>query len=360
MEEERRDDFVEKKDDLVSENSMDSSDGFKPVSPEPKPEPTSFNDSPMRIDNSPDAQNPWKVAALIFGVAAIVLLVISMRGGFAGMTGNGTGNVIAEDDAGDKILDYLNDRTGGGVELVEVNGMGGNLYEALVEYQGQEIPVYVTKDGEYFVQGAVPMDLDLEGLSDAQEQEAPEVPKSDKPVVELFIMTHCPYGTQAEKGFLPVLELLGDKIEGSIRFVHYFMHEPEETETPIQVCIREEQGDRFNDYLSCFLEDGDSDRCLEETGIDTAKLDSCVETKSEEYYDVDSVLSEDYGVRGSPTLVINGVQASSGRSPSAYLEAVCSAFNDAPEECEEELSTQTYSPGFGYEASENGGSAGQC
>jgi len=107
------------------------------------------------------------------------------------------------------------------------------------------------------------------------------------------------------------------------------------------------------------LEDGDSDRCLTETGIDETKLDSCVESKSEEYYSEDSSLSEGYGVRGSPTLVINGEQVSSGRDSASYLSVVCSAFNDAPSECNEELSSTSPSPGFGY--SETGGSStGTC
>ena len=48
--------------------------------------------------------------------------------------------------------------------------------------------------------------------------------------------------------------------------------------------------------------------------------------------------------------MINGRQMPSGRSPAAYLNTVCAAFNDAPEECGQELSTETYSPGFGYDA----------
>ena len=41
---------------------------------------------------------------------------------------------------------------------------------------------------------------------------------------------------------------------------------------------------------------------------------------------------------------------SSGRSPANYLQTICSAFNVPPDECDAELSSTTYSPGFGYEA----------
>ena len=154
--------------------------------------------------------------------------------------------------------------------------------------------------------------------------------------------------------------MLGDKIDSSIKFVHYFLHEPEEAETPLQVCIREEQSDKFLDYLKCFLEDGDAEKCLIEANIDKTKLDLCIAGKADDYYAADSELSEGYGVRGSPTLVINGVIADSGRSPAAYLGTICSAFNNAPEECEEELSDVTPSAGFGYTASAGGNTNAQC
>ena len=88
-------------------------------------------------------------------------------------------------------------------------------------------------------------------------------------------MTHCPYGTQAEKGLIPAMKLLGDNANIQIRFVHYFMHgEKEEQETYRQVCIREEQGAKFISYLECFLEDGDSSRCLSSVGINQAAVNS--------------------------------------------------------------------------------------
>ena len=216
----------------------------------------------------------------------------------------------------------------------------------LIEFKGEEMPLYVTKDGSYYAPNLVP--LKIESSSNDQEQQ--DIPKSDKPEVELFIMTHCPYGTQAEKGILPAIEALGNTINSKIRFVHYFMHEPEETETPIQVCIREEQSEKYLNYLECYLEDGDSDRCLTETGIDTSKMNTCLDNgKADEYYEIDSVLSENYGVQGSPTLVINGEIVSSSRDSASYLDTICSAFNEAPEECMTELSSSSPSPGFGWE-----------
>jgi len=251
--------------------------------------------------------------------------------------------------AGEELVTFLNERVGGGVTLKAVEDIG-SLYEVTVVYRGQEIPVYITKDGKYFVQGATEIaPITGQAVENGAETSSQEIPKSDKPKIELFVMTYCPYGTMAEKGLIPVIKELGNKIDAKIRFVHYFMHgDKEEQETYTQLCIREEQGNKFLDYLSCFLEDGNSTRCLTKAGIDKAKLDSCLTTnKSKEYYESDSELSEGYGVQGSPTLIINGVEVSSGRSPAAYLSTICSAFNSNQEECSKNLSTETPSPGFG-------------
>lgn len=320
----------------------------------------------VRIDNDPDKikmekiinktlknvkKNPWIISTIILAIIAMALLY----------TGGGIGASVSAEEAGQKIIDFA-EAQGAQASLVEVNEKNG-FYEVVISMQGQELPLYVTKDGEYFAQALVPLEAQASQPNQQQQQPPANVPKSDKPVVELFVMTHCPYGTQAEKGMLPVYGLLGDKIDSSIKFVHYFLHEgpkQEPYETPIQVCIREEQGDKYNDYLACYLEDGDSDRCLTEVGIDTSKLDTCKAGKADDYYAADSALSEGYGVQGSPTLIINGEIAESGRSPAAYLSAICSAFNDAPEECSEELNSVSSSPGFGYTAYAGGSTNAQC
>lgn len=45
------------------------------------------------------------------------------------------------------------------------------------------------------------------------------VKKSEKPLVELFVMSYCPYGVRAENNVAPLQELFGDKIDLKIRFI---------------------------------------------------------------------------------------------------------------------------------------------
>ncbi len=287
-------------------------------------------------------ENPWIIATLVLGVLFLIMLI-----GNGGMTGGIVG--VSRDEAGQAVVDFATAQ-GVAADLVSVEEEN-NFYKVTLSLEGQEFPLYVTKDGEYFASALTPLSAQAPPRQTPSQQQPPaaDVPKTDKPVVELFVMTHCPYGTQAEKGFIPAILELGDSIDPSIKFVHYFLHDPENDETPIQVCIREEQPDKFNAYLKCFLEDGDSDRCVIEANIDKAKMETCVSGgKADEYYAADSALSEGYGVRGSPTLVVNGVIANSGRSADAYLNTICSAFNTAPDACNSQLDTQNPSPGFGY------------
>lgn len=322
--------------------------------------------------------NPWIVSTVVLAILAIIL--IATGGGFAG-----SGKVLSEEKAGQELVGFLNQQTDGGVEYVSAEDMG-SLYEITVKYQNQDIPVYITKDGKYYLQGVVDLNEEQnteDNSGDSQEQTPAEVPKSDVPEVELFVMSHCPYGTQAMKGILPVVRLLDDYIDFELRYVYYAMHptQGEVEEQLNQYCIQKEQEDKLYDYLECFLTEGKGEECLTEAGVDKTKLETCYAAADSEFeitknlddqslwlngrfplFNTDKELNEQYGVRGSPTLVINGEQASSARSPAAYLATICNAFTEGnrPAECDTEVSADTLSPGFGWTTSSGGSASAQC
>ena len=305
----------------------------------------------------------WK----IFTVVAAILLVISIyTNGFKSLMG---ANELSKDEASDKALKFINTNLLGGQATAEKGNVEeeAGLYKMKLTVSGREIDSYITKDAKLFFPQVIK--LDEAEAATSREAPTPEVTKSDKPKVELFVMSHCPYGTQAEKGMLPVANLLKDKIDFEIKFVYYAMHgETEVKEQMNQVCLEKEQSDKFRTYLTCFLDAGDGEKCLTEAKVDSAKLSACVKKLDADYkiseklkdqstwlsgrfplFDVYKTENEKYQVGGSPTLVINGAQANSGRSPAEYLAAVCSAFNKAPAECQEKLSSEGYAAGFGYE-----------
>ncbi len=319
-------------------------------------------------------ENPWILSTLVLGILIIILLISNFSGGV-------TGKVTAN-EARERFLSYIGAQGADvdDIEITDVHSKSG-LYEISFNYKGEPypIPYYLTKDAKFIGM----MDELVLSSFESNSQTTTEIPKSDKPKVELFVMSHCPYGTQAEKGIIPVVELLGNKIDFHIRFVYYAMHPSygEVEEQLNQYCIQEEQKDKYLNYLKCFLEDGDGEGCLNKAGIDKNKLSSCVLRVDKQFnvtknlndeslwlngryplFKIHEDLNEKYGIRGSPTLVINGEVVSSGRSPADYLNVICQAFNDdkVPETCSTKLSSSSYSPGFGYSSSESTSTTAQC
>ena len=102
-------------------------------------------------------------------------------------------------------------------------------------------PVYLTKDGKFFFPQVIDIEemenkkREAEEQANAEKEKAvTEMEKNDKPKVEIYVMSHCPYGTQIEKGMLPVLETLGDKIDFELKFCTYAMHGEKELQEQLR------------------------------------------------------------------------------------------------------------------------------
>jgi predicted DsbA family dithiol-disulfide isomerase len=80
---------------------------------------------------------------------------------------------------------------------------------------------------------------------------------------------------------------------------------------------------------------------MKSLGISSSKIMNCVEERGEELIAEHAGRAQEYGVTGSPTLIINGVRANTARNAEAYKTAVCSAFNEAPTECSETLDSSS-------------------
>ena len=200
--------------------------------------------------------------------------------------------------------------------------------------------------------------------------------KRERPDIDVFVMSHCPFGTQIEKGLLPVWDLFGDKINLNLRYVDYAMHGKKEIDEELkQYCMGQQGKAKLRKYLGCFLKDGETgDKCVKEAGVNSGALKSCIAKADKEFgvtkgfedksqwkgrfppFPIDKKLAKKYGVRGSPTLIINDVVVQSGRSPKAIQEAICKAFKQQPDECKKKLDASNPSPGFGFKKAPGGGS----
>ena len=266
----------------------------------------------------------------------------------------------------------------------------GDLFKLKVEFfDGKTVESYLTKDGKKFFAEA----MDIVGPEDETESDAvdvagTEITKTAKPKVELFVMSHCPFGTQIEKGILPVIKALGDSIDFQLKFCDYAMHAKEELDEQLhQYCIQKNQPEKLINYLECFLADGDGAKCVQETGINLVALNQCVKATDQEFqvtekfndqstwisglypaFDVHKTDNIQYGVQGSPGLVINSsvvvsnaqycpqdkpcvINSQMSRSPAGLLSTVCDYFIEQPIACNTGLSAETPSPGFGFESS---------
>jgi hypothetical protein len=296
---------------------------------------------------------------------------------------------LTGDQAAQKAVDYVNaNMLANGVKATydtKTVKLEDGLYAFKLSVEGQDYDAYVTKSGKMFF----PQVIDISGSTESQPAET-EIAKTDKPDVKIFVMSYCPYGLQAQKMYLPVYNLLKDKATMGIYFVNYAMHGQKElNENLRQYCIQKEQGDKYAAYLECFTAstagaDGavDPAACLTKAGVDKAKVKACVSATDTEFkvtenfnnketwlsgnyptFKVNDDLNTKYNVQGSPTIVVNETDAASSltaRTPEAFKQLVCAAFNTQPAECQTTLSSDAPIPGFGAGTDASASSGGGC
>ena len=326
------------------------------------------------------------IASIVLCVFLVGVILTSSSFGSSDATG-----MMTADSAAQKAMDFIKENmVQPGTEVVvndvsEENGLYKIKIEVTQAGQSQEVESYMTKNGEIFFPQAVNITQVEEMMSETEQEEEeteePEVEKVENPKANAFVMSYCPYGLQFMKAYVPVMELLGDVADLKLNFVNYAMHGKKELDENVRMyCIQEEQESKLTDYLRCFVENDDYEYCIGEAGVDEEMLETCVQQTDEEHnitglyndestwasgrfplFPVEDDLNQEYGVRGSPTFVLNGKSTSVSRSPESIKDAICASFIEKPEECEQELSTASEQPGIGPIGSTDGStSAGSC
>ncbi|MBI5347073.1 MAG: hypothetical protein HZB66_00500 [Candidatus Aenigmarchaeota archaeon] len=312
--------------------------------------------------------NMWKIAAIVM----IMLFVASIL--TTGFTAFVTAGSLSGEQAAKKAVDYINTNllqgqaTAKAVSIAESNGM----YNVKLDIGGVEYNSFITKDGSLLFPNVVDLNKPVPSATPEQPTKTCEdIKKTDKPVLQAFVVSYCPYGLQMQRALVSVAEIMGDNIK--IRYIGSVengkvtsMHgETEAAENLRQICIREEQKDKYWAYVKCFIKEGKADECLTETKVDKTKLKSCIEdpTKGVKYAEQDFLLQDQYQVSGSPTLILDGETVSEfdfgGRSPEALKTLICCAFKEKPAACSTTLSTAQVSTGLTTTESGTTG-AGQC
>jgi glutaredoxin len=246
----------------------------------------------------------------------------------------------------------------------------GEFIELYYNIGGQEMPVYVSRDYKYiYPSGALEISVVEEQMRTLREQAAADtasqaagVPKSDSPQVLMFVMSYCPYGNQAEAGLVPVVDQLADNVEFEPVYIIYPSGGECAQNNGTQYCslhgnaelwqdVREKiifnmYGERkwaeyvgrantecsLTDIGTCWL------TVANETGVDAAAVVAEFDANKFGILDAEIEKTTQYGVRSSPTIIINEYTYSGSRTPAAYQAKVCEAFNSAPGACGSALS----------------------
>lgn len=267
---------------------------------------------------------------------------------------------ISSEKISAKVLDFINQNLPPEKKatLVEIGRDKSGLYRLKFKINGEAGEVYVDKKGE---------NIFLEKVSlkpQALPQASKEIPKSERPEVKLFVMSYCPYGDQAEEAIKPAIELFGEKINFEIHYIvskegdkYTALHgEGELNQNIREICVKKYQPEKFWDFVLVANKETNfqnTDQKWEEVakkvGVDVSKIKNCFEKEKENILAKEFEEVEKYQAWASPTLILNGTEASpSRRTPEGFKQIICQAFKTPPEECKVTLKdSSTPSPSGG-------------
>ena len=147
-----------------------------------------------------------------------------------------------------------------------------------------------------------------------------------KPTLELFVMSYCPFGVQAEEKIIPIVKEFGGKIDFKLQFIakekealsaqditpftslHGY---PEVAENIRQLLIAQEYPDRYLDYILCRGKKLDKswEDCAEKLGIDVAKIQKLFDTpKAEQLFRENIKRAAELDIGASPTILVDNHQ----------------------------------------------------
>jgi hypothetical protein len=147
-----------------------------------------------------------------------------------------------------------------------------------------------------------------------------------KPTLELFVMSYCPLGVQAEEKLIPIVKEFGDTIDFKLQFIAQEKEEPSPQDiTPFtslhgylevaedirQVLIAEAYPEQYLDYILCRGKNLNKnwEHCAQKLGIDVEKIQALFGTpEAEQLFRGNIKRSTELEVRTSPTIFVDNHQ----------------------------------------------------
>lgn len=331
---------------------------------------------------------------IFVGIAIIAIIIVGIL--IYGSPNGGTAiNLFgpSNEEIGERAVSYINNNglSSTLASLVSVSNEDG-LVKIKIKIDTQEFDSYATKSGKLFFPQGFDMSGEAENTnntdasdvgnqtdSQTPEEAAASINKLSSPMLEAYVVSKCPFGLQLQRAMAKAVEeqpslapYLKPRYIGSVssdgKTIEAMHGEPEATENLRQICIREEQADKYWNYISCHIKAGETKTCESSTGVDSAKLSACIANPSlgVAYAKEDFDLSSKYSAFASPTMVLNEAVTSSsafgGRSADAMRSMVCAGFETQPEFCAQELDKTQAATSFsaGYAGSGSSSSAAEC
>ena len=167
----------------------------------------------------------------------------------------------------------------------------------------------------------------------------------DKVTVEMYVMSKCPYGVQAEQGIQPVLDEIGANVDFQLHFIateeggkfNSLHNEPEVKGNIQQLCARKHYPElaKWTGFLACQNENWQKipegwEPCAKKMNMDEGKLKTCMDGEEGKGLLRESLKkAQAANAQGSPTIKIGGEEYSGGRSKSDFMRAICAKYTGA-------------------------------
>jgi len=312
----------------------------------------------------------------------IIIAVVAAASWTAGSMLSAGGPASADagsDVVGEKVVTFLQSRLAPNYPGIKVELSDVQDYENLsdtyqvnvkITYNGrtQEDSFYASKDGKSLFNIIGNLDEEIEAPAEDNTQQNTGdvcsqlgVTKSDRPVFELYIFSFCAGGNGGLSVAIPVARTFADTTDFRVRFFSNMHGEHEKQENMIQECIQEVAPDKYLDYAEQYIQkifnarvcgrnDVDcinekSTELMDDLGIDSAAVMKCVTENGEQLYAADKAKAGELQLRFSPSFVINGkyvdVDNTVGRTPDGVKKALCCAFNNPPDVCNQVIEAST-------------------
>jgi predicted DsbA family dithiol-disulfide isomerase len=194
------------------------------------------------------------------------------------------------------------------------------------------------------------------GLIDCQDpscQATLECREETPQKLDLFVMSQCPFGTQALDSMKEVLDNFGDEIDFNVHYIandngdgtFRSLHgQPEVDENIRELCAMNYYPDdyKYMEYVWCRNKDIQStnwEQCAQEAGMSVTMLKNCFEgEEGKELLRKSIKLTNELGIGASPTWLANNRVQFSGVDAETVRKNYC-ASNPDLEGCENTLST---------------------